>query len=419
MPTPIISGPYKTFRPLLPGHSFVEYEGSVITIPLTVRLNNGTTKTAPIQLHAFMRLEVFPAYLNGLRTREFQFIIRDWELFGYSELLNELFYGDPLGTSRVPPAPDPKKLIVNGIDRLERRRQQVAVMTFTLSRNFFKYDDDQNLSLGPVEGFNPKSERQEPFLSIDNLTSHDVADNYIYWQIEQNKDKGYSVLFHCKPPEGKRPSMLKTAGVDNGKSMISKEDRRHLLARADVVADNVEKAIGANDEFIATLTEEEHAESIVTPSEGNTVISKLVRPLAPVRIRWRLGTDPGKGPKSGRIRIVSPAKSICTAHQGPDLGGPTDSADFPARIMYAASYHIFINRERFVEDQAGVAIADGVHEIPPRDVTVAFDKPHAGEVLGRYLEFGPGHCTGMHEITMLQYLAGKSIAEYWRTQPLV
>ena len=86
--------------------------------------------------------------------------------------------------------------------------------------------------------------------------------------------------------------------------------------------------------------------------------------------------------------------------------------------MYAASYHIFINRERFVEDQAGVALADGVHEIPPRDVTVAFDKPHAGEVLGRYLEFGPGHCTGMHEITMARYLVGKSISEYWRTQPL-
>ena len=48
MPTPIISGPQKTFRPVLPGHSFVEYEGSTITIPLTVKLPRGELKTGPI-----------------------------------------------------------------------------------------------------------------------------------------------------------------------------------------------------------------------------------------------------------------------------------------------------------------------------------------------------------------------------------
>ena len=411
MPIPIISGPYKNFRPLLPGQSFVEYEGSTITIPLTVKLPRGELKTEPIQLHAFMRLEVFPAYLNGLGTREFQFIIRDWELFGYSELLNELFYGNPLGRERDP-GEGPYKA------DLDKRRREVAVMTFTLSRNYFKYDDDDNKKLGPVERGTPEKQTREQLLSIDDLTSHDIRGNYIYYQI-MKQGHGFSVLFHNKPPEGdatSRIGLLRSKG-GVGREQVAYKDRVHLLARADSAIGDKEKPLGPNDEFIATLSDDEHAESIITPSNGNTVVSTLMRPRKPVSIRWRLGNAPQDG-DVGRIRIVSPAKSICTSHQGPDLGRPFDSADFPARIMYAASYHIFINRERFVEDQAGVALADGVHEIPPRDVTVAFDKPHTGEVLNRYLEFGPGHCTGMHEITVDRYLYGKAISEYWRTQPL-
>lgn len=415
MPIPMISGPYKTFRPLLSGHSFVEYEGSVITIPLTVKLGNGTVKSGPIQLHAFMRLEVFPAYMNGLGTREFQFVIRDWELFGYSELLNELFYGDPLGgkVDRIP-GDGPHQ------NRLDRRRREVAVMTFTLSRNYVKYGDDDNKMLGAVDEVDPETGRRVPLLTIEGLTSHDVNDNYIYFQIAKT-DKGLSVLFHCKPSKGGAVSRLSIAKAAKGKTAsggnVAFEDRRFLLAHADIPVGDGDRALKAKDEFVATLSDAEQSESIVTPSDGNTVISKLVRPLQPVSIRWRLGSKPEDG-DVGRIRIVSPAKSICTSAQGPDLGRPMDSVDFPARIMYAASYHIFINKERFVEDQAGVALADGVHEIPPRDVTVAFDKPHAGEVLGRYLEFGSGHCTGMHEITLPQYQTGKAISEYWRTQPL-
>lgn len=409
MPVPIISGPYKTFRPLLPGHSFVEYEGSTITIPLTVKLKDGTSKTSPIQLEAFMRLEVFPAYRNGLGTREFQFIIRDWELFGYSELLNELFYGDPLGRDRVPAA-GPYK------NDLDRRRREIAVMTFTLSRNYFKYDDDGDTNLGPVESINPDTKKRDQLLSIDDLTSHDIDGNWLYWQVEKAATGGWLVLFHSKPPRGGQISRLQLGKPSaKGTTQVAAEDRPFLLARVDRSA--TDGPLNAGDEFRATLNDEEQAELIITPSEGNTVVSKLVRPRRPVSIRWRLGKNPAAG-ALGRIRIVSPAKSICTADQGPDLGHPLDSTDFPARIMYAASYHIYINDQRFVEDQSGIAIADGVHEIPPRDVTVAFDKPHAGHVLERYLEFGPGHCTGMHEISVVRYMFGKTTSEYWRTQPL-
>ena len=411
MPVPIISGPYKTFRPVLSGHSFVEYEGSTITIPLTVKMKDGTLKTTPIQLEAFMRLEVFPAYINGLGTREFQFIIRDWELFGYSELLNELFYGDPLGRDRGPG--------FGGIaNPLDNRRREIAAMTFTLSRNFFKYDDNNNANLAPVEGVDPDTKVRTQLLQIDNLTSHDFDDNFIYWQIEPGKDNGMTVLFHSKrASQGKVQKIALGAAGAKGVQSIMGDDRKFLLARAEVAAADPEKTLRAGDEFVATLTEEEHSELIVTPSEGNSTVSKLIKPRRPVTIRWRLGENPQPG-ATGRIRIVSPAKSICTAHQGPSVGEKEDSVDFPARIMYAASYHIYINNQRFVEDQAGVALADGVHEIPPRDVTVAFDKPHAGHVLERYLEFGPGHCTGMHEIPVDRYMFGKNTSEYWRTQPL-
>ena len=71
-----------------------------------------------------------------------------------------------------------------------------------------------------------------------------------------------------------------------------------------------------------------------------------------------------------------------------------------------------------MEDQSGIAIAAGADQIPPRDVTVAFDKPHIGHVLSRYIEFGNGHCTGMHEIPEDEYQRGVNFCRYWRTVPL-
>jgi hypothetical protein len=133
------------------------------------------------------------------------------------------------------------------------------------------------------------------------------------------------------------------------------------------------------------------------------------------KLNDRLGRT---GPITGSIRIVSPSRSLGTADQGPLPGEPVDSCDFPARITYAINYNIAINDEVFVDDQAGIAIAVGVDDVPPRDVKVAFDKPHIGHVLDRYLEFGVGDCTGMKEITQEEYDHGVNFCRYWRSVPL-
>jgi hypothetical protein len=388
---PILSGPYKVFRPLNPGDTFLEYEGSTITIPLTATMKdpNGQvawTRTEDIQLKAFMRLEVMPPYINGLGTREFQFTIRDWDLFGTNNLLNEFFFGDPLGALRLP-RPKPK----SHPNVLEDRRRRQAWMTFQVARHYFKVGDDENQILAKTD-----------LLEIDHITSHDLEDRHIYWQVEEGGKSKLRVIFHNKPPvRGKLSTLnLKEDSVDYD----------HLLA----VAEDIQQ----DGTFTATIPQEEHEQGNVAFALGNTVISKSTKLRTPVVIRWKLGANPR--PSVGAIRIVSPPKSIGTAHQRPEPGYPLDAADFPARIMYAASYHIHLNNVRFVEDQPGIAICDGVHEIPPRDVTVAFDKPHHGTVLDslHVLEFGPGHCTGMHEIPEEEYRRGVQFARWCRTLPL-
>ena len=97
MPRPIIQGPYRTFRRLNQNETFLEFEGSTITIDLKARKPGGAWMHEELKLRAFMRLEIFPPYVNNLGTREFQFIIRDWWLNGKSEMLSELFFDDPRG----------------------------------------------------------------------------------------------------------------------------------------------------------------------------------------------------------------------------------------------------------------------------------------------------------------------------------
>lgn len=394
MPKPIISGPYKTFRPLKQNETFIEFEGSVITIPLTAEVPDSAgalvRKTEDIALSAFMRLEVMPAYVNGLGTREFQFIIRDWDLFGTCPLLNELFFGNREGRPRNPTAED-------------SRRYQTAHMTFCLSRNFVKYGDDNGQQLGHPDA-----------LQIDNLTAQDFPDGYIYWQIDPpaaNADgPGLRVRFHNKSPD------VPGADVDIDTD-ANPRDIDRIVAESFVRGDPAADDGGVrNAPFTASLSTEVHAGKELAFSRGNSVISDLIRPRHPVEIKWKLGAKPEPG--KGRIRIVSPPKSLCTAHQGPSVDEKIDQVDFPARIVYAASYHVFVNNVRFVEDQAGIAIADGVHEIPPRDITVAFEKPHSGRVLGKFLGFGPGHCTGMHEIPEDEYRRGVEFARFCRTRPL-
>jgi hypothetical protein len=388
---PIQSGPYKVFRPINPGDTFHEYEGSTITIPLTAKKLDGEgrvtwSKTEPIQLKAFMRLEVMPPYINGLGTREFQFVIRDWDLFGTNSLLNEFFYGEPQG-ALILPRPRPGL----HVHPLSNRRHRQAWMTFSVAHHYSKNGDDNNEQLAPVE-----------LLEMDNLTSHDLDGQYIYWQIEKGTKGNYRVLFHNKPPQKGRVSALK---LDEARAYD------HLLA----MAEDCDK----NGNFAATIDAREYQQENIAFALGNTTISSSTKLRSPLIVRWRLGRNPEIG-ATGKIRVISPPKSIGTAHQRPAPGYPADAADFPARIMYAASYNIFLNNVHFVEDQSGIAICDGVHEIPPRDVTVAFDKPHHGTVLDahHYLEFGAGCCTGMHEITEEEYRRGLEFARACRELPL-
>ena len=68
-----------------PAHAEVEYERSVIRIP--VRLAGDTKPREIVELTAFMRLERDKPVRNTIGYRQFEFTIKDWELFGYSEVL--------------------------------------------------------------------------------------------------------------------------------------------------------------------------------------------------------------------------------------------------------------------------------------------------------------------------------------------
>lgn len=368
---PIVSGIYRTFHDLNPGESFLEYEGSTITIPLRVRLPGGDWKEERLKLAAFMRLEVYPAYVNGLGTREFQFTIRDWELFGYSPLLNELFMGDPRGQ------------LGKGADASEGR--ETAVLTFTVAHHYEKHGDDEDQILAPVN-----------HLRIDDIVSHDYMDGNVYWQMDEDpSEKGkLRVCFHKKALDEK--------GQVSRLSL--EEDYDDLLGIA--------SGLTPGEEFRAFRKVDRNT----VRAAGNTLLAPGQRPRNASSFHWRLGKSPR--PAVGRLHIVSPPRSFCVAHQGPAPGYQADSCDFPARITYAASYHIYINDTRFVEDQAGVAVADGIDQIPPRDVRVAFEKPHAGIILGKYLAFDAGTCTGMRTITEWVYRQGVELARYWRSARL-
>lgn len=427
MPRPIIQGPYRTFRRLNQNETFLEFEGSTITIDLKARKPSGPWMHEELKLRAFMRLEIFPPYINNLGTREFQFIIRDWWLNGKSEMLSELFFDDPrgywLGNEKQP--------------HKKYRDFVPATVTFRVS-NHYDVTVDGGDSADTL--FAPAGQ-----LEIRNLTSHDLRiwqpveerdeqptymlpGNRIYWQIlateqvrktgagglfDDRGDGSYVIAFHKKP---------------RGFDLSSERDRaEHLLAVANLPTK--EQRGGGHFVARAPYGRDGHLlEALKVQQLGNVTLSPLYRPKRNLEIWWALaeggleaiarGLRKSEGRLSGAIRIASPSRSLGTADQGPAGDEPVDSADFPARITYAINYSIAVNLEEFVEDQAGIAIAVGVDDVPPRDVTVAFDKPHIGHVLSRYLEFGPGHCTGMHEISQAEYDHGVNFCRYWRTVPL-
>lgn len=107
-------------------------------------------------------------------------------------------------------------------------------------------------------------------------------------------------------------------------------------------------------------------------------------------------------------------------------------SDFPALIVYNAIYDIYIDGRKIISQTPGVAMARGVMEIPPRNITVAFQKPfkvsHLGHDLGpnkhEYCpddepicyEAGPGTCEDMSTITAEEFNAGLQEARAIREQ---
>jgi hypothetical protein len=107
--------------------------------------------------------------------------------------------------------------------------------------------------------------------------------------------------------------------------------------------------------------------------------------------------------------------------------------DYPAMIVYNAIYDVYLNDVKIIDKQAGVAFATGVMEIPPRNITVAFHKPFSlsearrkdarldaklGEVVAS-VEFDPGTCEDMTQITREQFNEGTRQASEYRQRPFL
>ncbi len=73
-------------RKRFPKHGEVEYEHSIITIPIF--LPGDTSVAEVLKFDAFMRLVREPAIRNGLGYGQFEFVIDAWELYGYSKVLD-------------------------------------------------------------------------------------------------------------------------------------------------------------------------------------------------------------------------------------------------------------------------------------------------------------------------------------------
>jgi hypothetical protein len=112
---------------------------------------------------------------------------------------------------------------------------------------------------------------------------------------------------------------------------------------------------------------------------------------------WELTNTYSKGLNADVTFTLSDTvqpKSVCVAHQR--------DSDYPAMIVYSAIYDVYLGRERIVTNQPGVAYASPVREIPPRNVTVAFEKPFEHELFW----FRPGCCEGMRSITREEFERG-------------
>lgn len=108
-----------------------------------------------------------------------------------------------------------------------------------------------------------------------------------------------------------------------------------------------------------------------------------------------------------------------------------EGSDYPSNIIYNAIYDVWIGQKRVVKDKPGIAFTKNVFEIPPRNVSVAFQKPtkfteeHV-ELFGENSRvksanrggcigcpppfFDDGTCEDMLQITQKEYELGKQVA---------
>lgn len=95
-------------------------------------------------------------------------------------------------------------------------------------------------------------------------------------------------------------------------------------------------------------------------------------------------------------------KSLCVALQR--------DADYPAMIVYNAIYDVYMGKEKIIDRQAGTAVATPVYSIPPRHVTVAFEKPFDSELFA----FRAGVCEGMRSVSADEFQRGATEARLVR-----
>jgi hypothetical protein len=122
---------------------------------------------------------------------------------------------------------------------------------------------------------------------------------------------------------------------------------------------------------------------------------------------WELTNTYSKGLNADITFTISDCpqpKSVCVSLQR--------DSDYPALMVYNALYDIYVGKEKIVEKQPGVAMATPIWEIPPRNVTVAFEKPFESELF----TFSAGTCEGMTSVSQEEFERGAAAARKVRGQ---
>jgi len=112
---------------------------------------------------------------------------------------------------------------------------------------------------------------------------------------------------------------------------------------------------------------------------------------------WELNNTYSKGLNADVTFTLSDCeqpKSLCISLQR--------ESDYPAMIVYNAIYDVYVGKERIITHQAGTAVAMPVREIPPRNTTVAFEKPFDSDLFS----FSAGSCEGMRSINKEEFERG-------------